>query len=55
MVIERSEARLPPLEEILDRVRLDWIAEEEEGLLQAEVDEIWRQYTINVTDGEEEH
>ena len=55
MVIERSEARLPPLEEILDRVRLDWIAEEEEGLLQAEVDELWSQYTIIVTDGEEEH
>jgi len=55
MVIERSEARLPPLEEILDRVRLDWIAEEEEALLQAEVDELWDQYTIIVTDGEEEH
>jgi len=55
MVIERSEARLPPLEEILDRVRLDWIAEEEETLLQAEVDELWSQYTIIVTDGEEEH
>ena len=55
MVIERSEARLPPLEEILDRVRLDWIAEEEEALLQEEVNKLWDYYTIIVSDGEEEH
>lgn len=55
MVIERSEARLPPLEEILDRVRLDWIAEEEEALLQEEVNKLWDNYTIIVSDGEEEH
>ncbi|MBM89059.1 MAG: hypothetical protein CMQ41_11850 [Gammaproteobacteria bacterium] len=55
MVIERSEASLPPLEEILDRVRLDWIAEEEEALLQKEVDSLWGKYTIIVNDDEEEH
>lgn len=55
MVIERNDARLPPLEEILDRVRLDWIAEEEEALLQDEVDKLWEQYTIIIDNGEEEH
>ena len=55
MVLERSESRLPPLEEILDRVRLDWIAEEEEVLLQQEVDKLWDQYTVILSDGEEEH
>ncbi|NKB32208.1 MAG: hypothetical protein GKR91_03840 [Pseudomonadales bacterium] len=55
MVVERREARLPPLEEITDRVRLDWIADEEEIRLQAEVDKLWDQYTIIVSDAEEEH
>lgn len=54
-VTQRSDARLPPLNEITDRVRLDWIAEEEDLRLQEEVDELWDQYTIIVSDGEEEH
>jgi hypothetical protein len=52
MVVERREANLPPLSEITDRVRLDWIAEEEEILLQQEVDKLWDQYTIIVTNEE---
>jgi hypothetical protein len=51
-IIERSEANLPPLNEITDRVRLDWIAEEEEILLQQEVDKLWNQYTIVVVNEE---
>ena len=51
-IIERSEANLPPLNEITDRVRLDWIAEEEEILLQQEVDKLWGQYTIIVANEE---
>ncbi len=42
----RVEARLPLLNEISDRVRLDWIAEEEESRLQLEVDQLWDQYTV---------
>ena len=51
-ITERSEANLPPLNEITDRVRLDWIAEEEEILLQQEVDKLWDQYTIIVANEE---
>ena len=47
-ITERSEARLPPLEEILDRVRLDWITQEEETRLQEEINKLWDQYTIIV-------
>jgi len=47
-ITERSEARLPPLEEILDRVRLDWITQEEEIRLQEEINKLWDQYTIIV-------
>ena len=45
-VTKRVEARLPLLNEISDRVRLDWIAEEEEARLQLEVDQLWDQYTV---------
>ena len=51
-ITESSEANLPPLNEITDRVRLDWIAEEEEILLQQEVDKLWDQYTIIVANEE---
>ena len=51
-ITERSEANLPSLNEITDRVRLDWIAEEEEILLQQEVDKLWDQYTIIVANEE---
>ena len=51
-VTERSEERIPPLREILDRVRLDWIAQEEEIRLQQEVDNLWNRYEIVVNDNE---
>ena len=51
-VTERSEERIPSLREILDRVRLDWIAQEEEIRLQQEVDNLWNRYEIVVNDNE---
>ena len=55
-ITERTEARLPPLEEILDRVRLDWITQEEEARLQEEINNLWDQYTIIVDNtNAEEH
>ena len=47
-ITERTDARLSPLEEILDRVRLDWITQEEEVRLQEEINKLWEQYTIIV-------
>ncbi|MDG2141011.1 MAG: peptidylprolyl isomerase, partial [Gammaproteobacteria bacterium] len=47
-ITERTNARLSPLEEILDRVRLDWITQEEEVRLQEEINKLWEQYTIIV-------
>ena len=47
-ITERTKAGLPPLEEILDRVRLDWITQEEEVRLQEEINKLWDQYTIIV-------
>ena len=55
-ITERTEARLPPLEEILDRVRLDWITQEEEIRLQEEINKLWDQYIIIVdSTNAEEH
>jgi len=48
-VTQQTEARLPPLPEIADRVRLDWISEEEESRLQAEIDKLWDRYTIVIS------
>lgn len=45
-VIQQIEVRLPALEEIADRVRLDWIAEEEDSRLQQEIDNLWDRYSI---------
>ncbi|MDP6415578.1 MAG: peptidylprolyl isomerase [Gammaproteobacteria bacterium] len=53
-ITSRVEARLPALEEITDLVRLDWIAEEEEVRLQEQVDNLWDEYTIIVTEAEQE-
>lgn len=53
-VIERNEARLPTLAEISDRVRLDWIATEEEILLQQEIDRLWDQYVIVINNNAQE-
>ncbi len=53
-VVERTPATQPELEEIVDRVRLDWIAEEEEALLQEEVDRLWDRYSIIITNNSTE-
>lgn len=45
-VHEQSPARTPALEEVADRVRLDWISEMEDSRLQQEIDKLWDQYTI---------
>ena len=49
-VTERAEAELAEFDEIIDRVRLDWIATEEDRLLQIEVDRLWDDYVIVVND-----
>lgn len=49
-VTERAEAELAEFEEIVDRVRLDWIATEEDRLLQIEVDRLWDDYVIVIND-----
>ena len=54
-VTQRSEARLAPLDEIIDRVRLDWITDKEEERLQEQVDRLWDNYTIIINDAAEEH
>ena len=51
-VIERSPAGIPALEEIADLVRLEWIATEEETRLQLEVDKLWNEYTIVISNNE---
>ncbi len=45
-VRERAAAELPDFGEIVDRVRLDWIAAEEDRLLQVEVDRLRDDYVI---------
>ena len=51
-VIERNPAGIPSLEEIADLVRLEWIAAEEETRLQQEVDKLWNEYTIVISNSE---
>lgn len=53
-ILNRSPSRLPPLEEIIDRVRLEWVTEEEEARLQVEIQKLWDQYTIRIVDGDDE-
>ena len=52
-VTSRRPAYIPPLEEIADRVRLDWIADEEDIRLQQEVDKLWQRYTIVINSNED--
>jgi len=47
-VTERNEARLTPLSEIEDRVRLDWITQEEDLRLQLQIDKLWDNYSIRI-------
>ena len=53
-VTERVDARLPSLSEISDQVRLDWITEKEEALLQVEIDKLWDQYTVVIKNAGQE-
>lgn len=46
--------RIPPLEEIRDRVRLEWINSEEDARLRVEIERLFEKYSIVITDGAEE-
>ena len=51
-IIKRNPAGIPPLQEIADLVRLEWITTEEETRLQQEVDKLWNEYTIVISNNE---
>lgn len=50
--LEHNPAGIPALNEIADLVRLEWIATEEEARLQQEVDKLWNEYTIVISNNE---
>lgn len=54
-VKSKTESVLPALEEIRDRVRLEWIAMEEDQRLQAEIKRLWEQYTIRILNDNSAH
>ena len=47
-IIEAEEAKTPSLDEIRNRVRLEWIDQEEESRLQQEVDRLWEKYSLRI-------
>ena len=47
-VISTEASRTPSLEEIRNRVRLEWINQEEETRLQREVDQLWEKYSVKI-------
>lgn len=51
--LKRQAANAPALAEIEERLRLDWIATEEQALLDAQVDALRSRYRIVISDGEE--
>ena len=51
----RTESVLPSLGEIRDRVRLEWIAMEEDQRLQTEIEQLWEQYTIRILNDNSVH
>ncbi len=53
-ITQKNAAGIPVLEEIADLVRLEWIASEEEARLQSEIDKLWNEYTIVITNSETE-
>jgi hypothetical protein len=53
-VTSRNPERLPTLDEIRDRVRLEWITEEEEARLQDAIDELWSKYSVRIIEGSNE-
>ena len=54
-VKSRTESVLPSLGEIRDRVRLEWIAIEEDQRLQTEIERLWEQYTIRILNDNSVH
>ncbi|MEZ5492469.1 MAG: peptidylprolyl isomerase [Gammaproteobacteria bacterium] len=47
-VQQHYPARNPPLTEIIERVRLDWIGREEEARLQVEIDRLRDRYAVSI-------
>ena len=47
-IIEAEESSTPSLDEIRNRVRLEWIDREEETRLQQEVDRLWEKYSLRI-------
>ena len=54
-VTAQQPASTPSLEEISDRVRLDWIAAEEDARLQQEIDQLWQKYSVRIVDDSAAH
>ena len=54
-VIRTEASRTPSLEEIMNRVRLEWINQGEETRLQREVDQLWEKYSVKILGGRTEH
>lgn len=50
-ILERTPAATPPLQEIIDRVRLEWIAVEEESKLALEISALRDAYQIRIVEG----
>ena len=53
-VTQKNPAGVPALADIADLVRLQWIAAEEESRLQLEIDKLWNEYSIVITNTETE-
>ena len=49
----REDATIPELDSIIERVRLDWIASEEEARLQEKIDALRDRYQIVINGGEQ--
>ena len=54
-VIDSEDSKTPSLDEIRNRVRLEWIDQEEETRLQREVDQLWEKYSVKILGDRAEH
>ena len=54
-IIGLSGLITPSLDEIRNRVRLEWIDQEEESRLQQEVDRLWEKYSLKILGDRTEH
>ena len=50
-ILEKTNDQTPALEDVIDQVRLDWIAIEEEQLLNAEIEKLRLSYTVEIVAG----